>query len=59
MINGMDWNALLEEFEAFMGIGLLPMLLSEMPGALLSLAVYIVTGLGLYTIAKRRGAFTC
>lgn len=52
---GYDISAMMEELEELMGIGLLPMLFSEVPSMLASLAIYIFTGLGLYTIAKRRG----
>ena len=43
------------DLEALMGVSILEMLISEIPTALANLAVYIFTGLGLYTIAKRRG----
>ena len=45
----------LQEFETMMGINLVEMLVGEFPTMLANLAVYIFTGLGLYTIAKRRG----
>lgn len=44
-----------QEFEAMMGFSLMEMLISDFPTLLANLAVYIFTGLGLYTIAKRRG----
>ena len=46
---------LFQEFESMMGMGLIEMLISEIPSVLANLAVYIFTGLGLFTIAKRRG----
>ncbi len=46
---------LFQEFESVMGLGLLELLITEIPGTLINLAVYIFIGLGLYTIAKRRG----
>ena len=55
MGNSYDFQMILKEFEQLMGMSLVPMLLSEVPSMLLSLAIYIFTGLGLYTIAKRRG----
>ena len=42
-------------FESLMGFSFLEMLISDLPTMLANLAVYIFTGLGLYTIAKRRG----
>lgn len=42
-------------FESLMGFSIMEMLISDIPTALANLAVYIFTGLGLYTIAKRRG----
>ena len=41
--------------EDALGIGLLPALLSGIPSSLLSIATYILTALGLYTVAQRRG----
>ena len=41
--------------EDTLGIGLLPALLSGIPSSLLSIAAYILTALGLYTVAQRRG----
>jgi len=52
---GSELDMFLQEFENLMGMGLVPMLLSEIPSMLLNVAIYIFTGLGLYTIAKRRG----
>lgn len=50
-----DLGMMLEEFEELMGMSLFATLIGEIPSMLLNLAIYIFTGLGLYTIAKRRG----
>ena len=46
---------MMENFEELFGMGIWQMFASEIPSTLINLAVYIFTGLGLYTIAKRRG----
>ncbi len=55
MVPEFDMSTGLEGLEELLGMGILEMLLSDLPSALINLAVYIFTGLGLYTIAKRRG----
>ena len=50
-----NFDMMLQEFEAAMGMSLAAYLLSQLPSILLNLAIYVFTGLGLYTIAKRRG----
>lgn len=52
---GNEIGILLDELEAFMGMGLFSLILTELPSSLISIAVYVLTGLGMYTIAKRRG----
>ena len=42
------------EIEEFINIGLLPMLISGVPSFFLNVAVYVLTALGIYTVAKRR-----
>lgn len=55
MVPEFDMSTGLEGLEELMGMGILEMLFREIPSALVSMAIYIFTGLGLYTIAKRRG----
>lgn len=55
MVPEFDMSTGLEGLEELLGMGILEMLLSDLPSALINLAVYIFAGLGLYTIAKRRG----
>lgn len=43
------------EFEEFLGLGLIPTILSGLPSIALGVAAYVLTALALYTIAKRRG----
>ena len=55
MGQALDFGTALENFEELFGMGLLEMMFSDMSGTLVNLLVYIFSGLGLYTIAKRRG----
>lgn len=55
MVPEFDMSTGLEGLEELMGMGIWQMFASEIPSALVNLAIYIFTGLGLYTIAKRRG----
>lgn len=48
-------SILLEELEAFMGMGLFSLVLTELPSTLISIATYVLTALSMHTIAKRRG----
>lgn len=43
------------EFEEFLRLGLLPTIFSVLPSFALNIAVYVLTALALYTVAKRRG----
>lgn len=48
-------NELEQVLEEFMEYGLAPMLLSNSVSSLLAIAMYVLSSLGLYTLAKRRG----
>ena len=50
-----SYSAGMEEFEALFGSSVLMSLLSSIPGAIIGIVVHILIGVGLYTIAKRRG----
>lgn len=52
---GDEMNIVLQEFEEMMGMSLFATMLSEIPSTLINLAIYVLTALALYTIAKRRG----
>ena len=52
---GNELHIMLQELEEMMGVGLLSMILSELPSSLISIATYVLTSLALYSIAKRRG----
>lgn len=43
------------EFEDAFGLGILPMLISGIPSMAMNIAVYVLTAMSFYTIAKRRG----
>lgn len=43
------------EVEEFINFGLVPVLMSGVPSFLLNVAVYVLTALAVYTVAKRRG----
>jgi len=55
MGSGSDINTIMEAFEEIMGMSVAAYAISEIPSYLISVAVYVVTALALYTIAKRRG----
>ena len=50
-----DMYELEQVLEEFMEYGLVPMLLSNSVSSLLAIAMYVLSSLGLYTLAKRRG----
>lgn len=52
---GSEMDLFAQEFADAFGMGLFSFMISYVPSMLMSLAVYIVTALSLYTIAKRRG----
>lgn len=52
MQNQQDTTAMLEEL---LGMSTTDMILSEIPGMLINVAIYVLTAVALYTMAKRRG----
>ena len=52
---GTGSDIMMQELEELLGMGLFSFLISYIPSLLMSLAIYIVTALSLYTMAKRRG----
>lgn len=50
-----SYSAGMEEFEALFSGSLLMSLFSAIPSMVISLAVFVVTAIGIYSIAKRRG----